>query len=56
MMEILKDTLNTPYKRHTIGKIEVFIKNNVSDSTEIEEQIDDVTIRKVDEKFKGKAI
>lgn len=55
-LEIKKDTLGTPYKKSTIGKIEIYIKNNVSDSTQIEEQVGDVIIRKMNEDFKGKAI
>lgn len=55
-LEIEKDTLKTPYKKHSIGKIEVFIKNNISDSIQIEEQIGDVLINKTDDRFKGKTI
>ena len=55
-LEIEKDTLGTPYKKHTIGKIEIIIKPNITDSTNITEKIGDVTIKKKNNSFKGKTI
>lgn len=55
-MTIQKDTLGTKYKKHTIGKIEVYVKRNPSDSTTIAEKIGDVNIRKVDDSFKARTL
>lgn len=56
VLEIKKDTLETPYKKHTIGKIEIFIKPKITDTTSITEKIGDVTIKKLHNYFKGKTI
>ena len=43
-------------KRHTIGKIEIYIKDKPSDSTIIEKKIGDVTIRRMDRYFKSRPL
>lgn len=58
ILEVQKDTLGGDYKKHTIGKIEITIKDNASDSEYdlIEEEVEDIIVRKSSEDYKGKAI
>lgn len=56
LLEIEKDSMGNPYKKHTIGKIEVTIKPSITDTTNITEKIGDVTIKKHSNAFKGKTI
>ena len=55
-LEIKKDTVGGRYKRHTIGKIEIYIKDKPSDSTIIEKKIGDVTIRRMHRYFKSRPL
>lgn len=55
-MEMQEDTVSSKYKKHTIGKIEIYIKSKPSDSTHIEEKIGDVNIRKVHNYFKSRPL
>lgn len=57
ILEVLKDSLSGDYKKHTIGKIEITIKdNNDADAELIEEEVGDIVVRKYNEDYKGKAI
>ena len=56
VMAIMKDTLGTSYKKHTIGNIEIYIKDKVTDSTHIDDKIGSVAVRKVNNAFKSKAL
>ena len=55
-MDILKDTLKTPYKQYTIGNVEIQYLEKITDKPELDTVYKDVKIKRIDEQYKLKAL
>ena len=55
-MDILKDTLKTPYKQYTIGNVEIQYLEKITDKPELDTVYKDAKIKRIDEQYKLKAL
>lgn len=55
-MQILKDSANTPYKKYTIGDIDVEYVNKITDKTTLEREYRGINIKRIDKQFKVKTL
>ncbi len=55
-MQILKDSTNTPYKKYTIGDIDVEYVNKITDKTTLEREYRGINIKRIDKQFKVKTL
>jgi hypothetical protein len=55
-MQILKDSANTPYKKYTIGDIDVEYVNKITDKTTKDTLYRGINIKRIDEQYKIKTL
>lgn len=55
-LEILKDSLKTPYKQYTIGDVEVQYLEKITDKPKLDTLYRDVNIKRINEQYKLKSL
>ena len=56
-MDILKDTLKTPYKQYTIGKVEIQYLEKLTDTANVDvKEFENAIIKRIDDQYKVKAL
>lgn len=55
-MQILKDSINSPYKKYTIGDVEVEYINKITENASLDTLYNGVKIKRIDEEYKVKTL
>ena len=56
-MDILKDTLKTPYKQYTIGNVEIQYLEKLTDTANVDvKEFENAIIKRIDDQYKVKAL
>lgn len=55
-MQILKDSINSPYKKYTIGDVEVEYINKITENAALDTLYNGVKIKRIDEEYKVKTL
>ena len=56
-MDILKDTLKTPYKQYTIGNVEIQYLEKLTDTANVDvKEYENAIIKRIDDQYKVKAL